>query len=67
MAATARNYHDDKQFAKSLLNNAHVAVVPGSAFGEAGQGYLRISLVADKATLSSGINQLITYLKQYRE
>ncbi|MGL0749361.1 aminotransferase class I/II-fold pyridoxal phosphate-dependent enzyme [Secundilactobacillus paracollinoides] len=58
---------DDKQFAKSLLNNAHVAVVPGSAFGEAGQGYLRISLVADKATLSSGINQLITYLKQYRE
>lgn len=58
---------DDRRFAKSLLNNAHVAVVPGSAFGDAGQGYLRISLVADTATLASGINQLITYLKQYRE
>lgn len=32
-----------EEFAKKLLENQRVAVVPGSAFGECGEGFLRIS------------------------
>ena len=31
------------EFAKYILENARVAVVPGSAFGESGEGFLRAS------------------------
>ncbi len=33
----------DEQLANYLLQEANVALVPGSAFGEYGQGYLRLS------------------------
>ena len=32
-----------EEFAEKLLREEKVAVVPGSAFGECGEGYLRIS------------------------
>lgn len=32
-----------EEFASNLLQRQHVAVVPGSAFGECGEGFLRIS------------------------
>ena len=32
-----------EEFAKTLLEKEHVAVVPGSAFGTCGEGFLRIS------------------------
>ena len=32
-----------EEFAKTLLEKEHVAVVPGSAFGACGEGFLRIS------------------------
>jgi aspartate aminotransferase len=37
---------DDVAFARDLLEGAGVAVVPGSAFGEAGRGHVRMTLAA---------------------
>jgi aminotransferase len=34
---------DDEQFAENLLSEEGVAVVPGSVFGEGGEGHLRVS------------------------
>ena len=31
------------EFAKKILNDAKVALVPGSAFGESGEGFVRAS------------------------
>ncbi|CAM3225336.1 aminotransferase class I/II-fold pyridoxal phosphate-dependent enzyme [Leuconostoc rapi] len=53
---------DDKAFAKELLDQAHVAVVPGSAFGDAGQGYIRISLVAPVDVLLNGVTKIGQFL-----
>ena len=36
--------YDSEQFADLLLNEAHVAVAPGKAFGERGDSYVRIGL-----------------------
>ena len=35
------------EFALDVLQNTGVVVTPGNAFGEAGEGYVRISLIAD--------------------
>ena len=41
------------EFARSLIEREHVAVAPGSAFGELGQGYVRLSLVSPREDLLS--------------
>jgi LL-diaminopimelate aminotransferase len=41
-------YTDDVEFSKTLLRKAGVIVVPGSAFGDQGKGYVRIALVQTK-------------------
>ena len=36
------------KFAKELMKKAHVAVAPGIAFGEYGEGFVRIGLVENE-------------------
>lgn len=38
---------NSEEFCEYLLNKARVAVVPGSAFGKAGEGYVRFSYTTD--------------------
>jgi aspartate/methionine/tyrosine aminotransferase len=45
-------------FAKYLVTEHKVAVVPGSIFGRRGEGYVRISFAADAARLREGIARL---------
>jgi LL-diaminopimelate aminotransferase len=40
------------EFAQRLLDTEAVAVMPGSAFGEAGEGYFRIALTVDSERLA---------------
>jgi LL-diaminopimelate aminotransferase len=40
-----------RQISREMLYGAGVAVIPGDAFGEAGEGYVRIALVQDEAKL----------------
>ncbi len=45
-------------FAMHLLEHGNVAVSPGSGFGPAGEGYLRMSLVENEARLRQAVRQI---------
>ncbi len=50
-------------FAKYLVREHHVAVVPGSVFGQHGEGYVRLSFAADQASLKRGLARIATAAK----
>jgi aspartate aminotransferase len=52
----------DWDFSVSLLEQAGVAVAPGSAFGEHGSGFVRISLATDMPMLLEGISRILDRL-----
>jgi alanine-synthesizing transaminase len=45
-------------FGMLLLEQGNVAVSPGSGFGPAGEGYLRMSLVENEARLRQAVRQI---------
>lgn len=47
-----------EQFATELLNKERVAVVPGSAFGECGEGFLRISYAYSIENLKTALAKI---------
>lgn len=51
-------------FALSLVYEARLAVVPGSAFSALGEGYFRISFAYSLPTLEEGMNRLESFLKK---
>jgi aspartate/methionine/tyrosine aminotransferase len=46
------------EFAKYLVKEHKVAVVPGSIFGQRGEGFIRISFAADESVLREGIKRI---------
>ncbi|KGP71439.1 aminotransferase A [Pontibacillus yanchengensis] len=48
----------------NLVENAGLAIVPGDAFSEFGQGYMRLSYAYDMDTLKLGMDRLESYLKE---
>ena len=59
----ATHNQDDRAFALALAENAHVAVIPGSAFGQGGAGYLRLSYATSLATLTEAMQRIKTYMQ----
>ena len=55
---------DSVQFALTLAEQAKVAVIPGSAFGQGGQGYIRISYAASMTDLTKALDQIETFINQ---
>jgi len=55
-ALTARGLSSDIELAELLINEADVALVPGSAFGA--PGYLRLSFAASLETLEAAIDRI---------
>jgi aspartate/methionine/tyrosine aminotransferase len=51
-------------FAKYLAKEHKVAVVPGSIFGNAGEGYVRLSFAADEKQLKKGISRIRKGIEQ---
>lgn len=49
-------------WAMELLRLQHVAVAPGSAFGPAGEGWLRISLATKSGDLLDGLRRITAFL-----
>jgi aspartate/methionine/tyrosine aminotransferase len=45
-------------FARRLLEEQHVAVVPGAAFGPSGDAFVRVSLCVDPDVLREGVERL---------
>jgi aspartate aminotransferase len=52
----------ERELAHSLLHEAGVALLAGSAFGPHGAGYLRLSYANDPATLERGLGRIAEYL-----
>ena len=48
------------EFAEALIEKAGIVVTPGSGFGDAGEGYFRISLTAPDERLQEAIRRLKT-------
>lgn len=51
-------YTSSREFALKMLDRAGVLFVPGLAFGEQGEGYVRIALVQDKALLAEVVERI---------
>lgn len=49
---------DGEAFALRLLDDEHVAVMPGAAFGDAAAGMVRLSLTVPDATLAEGCTRI---------
>ena len=56
-----------EDFGLRLLQEEGVAVVPGTAFGDCGEGYLRISYAASLENLRTAMSRLDHFLKKLRE
>ena len=48
--------------ARTLIEREHVAVAPGSAFGELGEGYVRLSLASSREDLVEGASRLVRFV-----
>lgn len=54
-----------EEFCQKLLMEKHVAVVPGSAFGECGEGYVRISYCYSLKHITEAMNRIEEFLKEH--
>ncbi len=52
------SYPDSATFASDLLDKANVVVTPGRGYGEAGEGYFRISLTYPDARLQEAMQRI---------
>jgi len=52
-----------RQFAFELIDQAGVAVIPGDAFGEQGEGYVRIAMVQPPERLSQAAERIEQFLE----
>ncbi len=65
--ANARRYTSDSvRFAFEILDECHVAVTPGAAFGARAEGYLRFSYAASLAQIREGLERLGRFLATRR-
>jgi len=61
---TVPGRRNDERLARRLLNRAHVLLAPGSAFGEGGEGHLRLSVARDVDTINAAFARLGKLLPQ---
>ena len=52
-----------EEFARRLLEEVHVALSPGSAFGPSGEGYARISYASSIDNLNKGLARIADFMK----
>ncbi len=55
------------EFAERLLREEKVAVVPGTAFGDCGEGFLRISYAYSLENLQIAMEKIAAFIKRLRE
>lgn len=55
-----------EEFAQKLLEEEKVAVVPGSAFGDCGEGYIRISYAYSLEDLKIALAHIRTFIDRHR-
>lgn len=53
-----------EEFCKRLLNSKKVAIVPGDAFGDSGEGFVRVSYAYSLAHLDTALQRIEEFLKE---
>ena len=56
-----------EDFAMRFLKEERVAVVPGTAFGDCGEGYLRISYASSLENLRTAMQRMKHFVSKLRE
>jgi len=56
---------DDSTFAEALLQEERVAVVPGSAFGESGSGFVRCSYATAYEKIEEALRRIERFMKRH--
>ena len=56
-----------REFSDYLLNEAGVAVLPGTSFGEYGEGYLRLSFATSVENIKKALNRIHEAVKKLRK
>ena len=57
---------DDELFAKNLLEEEKVAVVPGSAFGAGGAGFVRCSYATQYEKIEKALERIESFVNRYK-
>lgn len=52
-----------EEFALKLVNETGVVVVPGSGFGESGEGFIRLSYATSEGNISEGLKRIDKFVK----
>jgi aminotransferase len=60
-----RSGMDDSLFAESLLHEEEVAVVPGSAFGPSGAGYVRMAYATAYEKIEEALNRMERFMRRH--
>ena len=60
----SRTGTDSKTFCFDLLEKQHVAVIPGVAFGEAFDNYIRLAFTLNEDKIIEGVNRIREYINQ---
>jgi aminotransferase len=56
---------DDVTFCDLLLEEEHCAVIPGSAFGDSGRGFIRASYASDEANIEKALSRMARFLQRH--
>jgi len=54
-----------EEFAEGLLMKKNVAVVPGNAFGECGEGYIRLAYAVKFDKLKEAMDRIKEFVEEY--
>ncbi len=60
-------HRDAKSFALDLLNQAQVAVVPGSAFGPQGEGHVRVCFARSMEDIMEGMKRINAFVQKTKK
>lgn len=52
-----------REFAIRLLKEAHTVVVPGTGFGEGGEGFVRLSYATNEENIKEGLRRIEAFVK----
>ena len=55
---------DSRQFALDLLEEEHIVVVPGDAFGPSGKGCVRVALTVNQEVLKEALERIHRFIKK---
>lgn len=53
------------QFCEKLLREEHVAVIPGSAFGACGEGFVRVCYAASMANIEEALTRIERFVRRH--